>query len=118
MNIKPIKTEADYNEALAITSKLMDAKPRTPQMDKLEVMALLIERYEDEHYPIDDPDPIDYLKFIMESRGMTRKDLGEYMGGRGRVSEILNRRRGLSLNMIRVLHEKLGLSADLLIGRA
>jgi len=115
MDIKPIKTNNDYQAALAEIERLMDAEPNTPEGDKLEVLTTLVEAYEEKHYPIDPPDPIEAIIHEMESQGLTRKDLERYLGGRARVSEILNRKRSLSLQMIRNLQEGLGISAEILI---
>jgi HTH-type transcriptional regulator/antitoxin HigA len=115
MGIKPIKTESDYNEALAEIERLMGAELNTSEGDKLDVLTTLVEAYEEKHYPIDPPDPIEAIIHQMESQGITRKDLERYLGNRARVSEILNRKRSLSINMIRNLEEGLGISAEILI---
>jgi len=115
MEIRPIKTEKDYEEALAEIEQLFDATPETPDGDRLEVMMTLVEVYEDEHYNIPDPDPVEAINYYMESRGLTRKDLEPYIGTRARVSEVLNRKRPLTLRMIRRLNSELGISADVLI---
>jgi HTH-type transcriptional regulator/antitoxin HigA len=113
--IKPIRSEADYAEALSEVERLWGAPSGTLDGDRLDVLATLIDAYEDEHHPIDPPDPIEAIKFRMEQQGLTRKDLEAIIGTRTRVAEILNRRRGLSIAMIRRLHEKLGISAEILI---
>ena len=115
MNIRPIKTEADYQAALQEIDQLFDAEPGTEAGDHLEVLAALVEDYEERVYPIPNPDPIEAIKYFMESRGLERKDLEPFIGSRARVSEILNRRRPLTLNMIRQLSTGLGLPADILI---
>lgn len=115
MEIKPIKTEAEYRAALAEIERLFDAPDDTPEADRLEVIVLLVENYEATHYPISAPDPIDFLLYIMKSRGLVRKDLEPYIGSRGRVAEVLNRARPLSLAMIRLLAAGLKIRADLLI---
>jgi HTH-type transcriptional regulator/antitoxin HigA len=115
MELKPIKTKAEYKAALREIEALFDVPERTPEADKLEVLAMLVEKYEAEHYPITAPDPIDFLGYIMEARGLARKDLEPYIGSRGRVAEVLNRVRPLSLTMIRNLSEGLNLPADVLI---
>ncbi len=115
MGIKPIKTESDYKEALAEIERLMGAELNTSEGDKLDVLTTLVEAYEEKHYPIDPPDPIEAIIHQMESQGITRKDLERYLGNRARVSEILNRKRSLSINMIRNLEEGLGISAEILI---
>ena len=107
MNIKPIKTEEDYNTALKQIESLMDAKPNTPQMDELEVLTTLVESYEEQHYAIDAPDPIEAIKFRMEQEGLKQKDLVSIVGSKSRVSEILNKKRKLTIEMIRNLHKQL-----------
>ena len=113
--IRPIKTESDYDAALAEIGRLWGAKSGTVAGDRLDVLATLVEAYEKEHYPMEAPDPIEAIKFRMEQQGLTRKDLEAVIGTRTRVAEVLNGRRGLSINMIRQLHEKLGIPADVLI---
>jgi HTH-type transcriptional regulator/antitoxin HigA len=115
MDIKPVKTEADYEAALAEIDRLFNAEPGTPEGDRLEVLATLVEAYEDEHYALPLPDPIEAIAYYVESRGLTRQDLEPYLGSRARVSEILNRRRPLSLEMIRKLNAGLGIPAEVLI---
>jgi HTH-type transcriptional regulator/antitoxin HigA len=114
-NVGPIRTEADYEAALAEVARLWGAKSDTPEGDRLDVLATLISAYEDSHHPIDPPDPIAAIEFRMEQQNLTRKDLEGVLGTRTRVAEVLNRRRGLSISMIRRLHEKLGISAEVLI---
>ena len=113
--VKPIRSEADYEKALAEVERLWGARSGTPEGDRLDVLATLIDAYESAHHPIDPPDPIEAIKFRMEQQGLTRKDLEGILGTRTRVAEVLNRRRGLSINMIRRLHDKLGISAEVLI---
>jgi HTH-type transcriptional regulator/antitoxin HigA len=113
--IRPIKTEADYDAALARAGALMDAEEGTAEADELDVLATLIEAYEDKHYPMDLPDPIEAIKYRMEREGLTRKDLESMIGTRTRVAEVLNGKRNLSITMIRNLHAKLGISAEVLI---
>jgi HTH-type transcriptional regulator/antitoxin HigA len=115
VDVKPIRTEADYEVALAEVERLWGAKSGTPKGDRLDVLATLIDAWENEHYPIDPPDPIEAIKFRMEQQNLTRKDLEGILGTRTRVAEVLNRRRSLSINMIRRLHERLGISPDILI---
>ncbi len=115
MDIEPIKTESDYNEALAEIERLMDAELNTPDGDKLDVLSTLVEAYEEKHYPIGPPDPIEAILHQMESQGLTRADLETYLGSRARVSEILNRKRPMSLQMIRKLQDGLGISAEVLV---
>ena len=107
MTVKPIRNEKDYRQALARIESLMDASPGTDAYDTLEVLAALIENYEEKHYAIDIPDPIEAIKFRMEQEGLKQKDLVEIFGNKARVSEILNKKRKLTLDMIRNLHNKL-----------
>ncbi len=115
MKVKPIRSESDYDAALAEVEKLMDAESGTPRGDRLDVLVTLLEAYEEKHWRLEPPDPIDAIKFRMEQRGLTRRDLEKVLGSRSRVSEILNRKRPLTLEMIRRLHRKLGIPADSLI---
>lgn len=115
MEIQPIKTKADYKSALLDAEKLWDAKKGTPEGDKLDVLITLIEAWEDTHDPIGFPDPIEAIVFHMEQNGMTRKDLEPFIGPKQRVSDILNRKRPLSLKMIRKLSRGLGIPADVLV---
>ena len=118
MNIRPIKSEADYERTLARIAELMDAKRDTREGDELDVLTTLAEAYEARHFPIEPADPVDAILFRMEQQGLERKDLEPHLGSRQRVSEVLNRKRGLSLDMIRRLHEGLGIPLENLIGRA
>ena len=113
--VKPIRSKADYRRALAEIARLWGAKSGTSEGDRLDVLATLIDVYEAEHFPMDAPDPIEAIKFRMEQQGLTRKDLEPLLGTRTRVAEVLNRRRSLSIGMIRRLHERLGIPADVLI---
>lgn len=113
--LKPIRNDADYEAALADVERLWGAKSGTPKGDRLDILATLIDVYEEKHFPIDPPDPIEAIKFRMEQQGLTRKDLEPIFGTRNRTSEVLNGRRGLSIDMIRQLHAKLGISAEVLI---
>ena len=115
MRIRPIKTDADYRMALAEIERLMAASPGTPAGDRLEVLTTLVEHYELLHEPIEPPDPIEALIYHMESRSLMRRDLEPYLGSRARVAEVLNRKRALSIEMIRKLHAGLGISAEVLI---
>ena len=115
MTIKPIKTKKDYQAALGRLEEIFDTKPGTPQGDELEVLGILIDKYEQEHYPIGYPDPIEAIKFRMEQLGYTQNDLAKVVGLKSRASEILNRRRKLTLEMIRQLHQALGIPTDVLI---
>lgn len=118
MKISPIKTEKDYKAALKEIERLFNAKPNTPKGDKLDVLATLVREYEEHHYPVDFPDAVEALRYWIESRGLERKDLLLCMGTRARISEILNRKRDLSLNMIRKLHDELHIPAELLIKKS
>ncbi len=111
----PIKTETEYEAALAEIDRLMDAAEGSPEADRLEVLSILVEAYENQHYPIAPPHPLDAIKFRMEQAGMTRKELEPYIGSRARVAEVLNGVRPLSLTMIRRLHTGLGIPLDSLI---
>jgi HTH-type transcriptional regulator/antitoxin HigA len=113
--LKPIRTKADYEKALSEIERLWGAKSGSPEGDRLDVLATLIDAYENEHYPMDPPDPIEAIKFRMEQQGLSRKDLEPLIGTRTRVAEVLNRKRSLSIAMIRRLHSRLGISADVLI---
>jgi HTH-type transcriptional regulator/antitoxin HigA len=115
MEIKPIKTEADYEAALREIEVLFDVEPGTTEGDRLDVLTTLVEAYEEKHYDIPAPDPIEALNYYMESRGLTRRDLEPYVGSRARVSEVLNKKRPLTLRMIRKLHNGLDIPADVLI---
>jgi HTH-type transcriptional regulator / antitoxin HigA len=113
--VKPIRTAGDYEAALAEIEKLWGAKSGTPRGDRLDVLATLIDAYEAERFPMDPPDPIEAIKFRMQQQGLTRRDLEEIIGTRTRIAEVLNRKRGLSIGMIRRLHKRLGISAEVLI---
>ncbi len=118
MEIKPIKTEEDYETALSEVERLFDAVPDTAEGDRLDVLTTLLEVYEAKRYSIPSPDPVEAIKYWMESRGITRQDLEPLLGSRARVSEVFNYRRGLTLTMIRNLHNKLGIPAEALIRQA
>ena len=107
MNIRPIKTKYDYTNTLSQIESLMDAKPNTPQMDELEVLTILVEAYEEQHYKIEAPDPIEAIKFRMEQEGLKQKDFVAIVGSKSRVSKILNKKRKLTIEMIRNLHKQL-----------
>jgi len=112
MNIKPIKNEEDYTQSLSYIENLLDAQPNTPQMDELEVLTTLVEAYEEQHYRIEAPDPIEAIKFRMEQEGLKQKDLVTIVGSKSRVSEILNRKRKLTIEMIRNLHKQLHIPVE------
>ena len=118
MNIHPIESDSDYQEALAEIEVRFDAAPNSTEADRLEILATLVEAYEDRNFSIPAPDPIEAIKYFMESRGLTRKDLESFIGNRSRVSEILNRKRPLTLQMIRKLHRELGIPAEVLLSQA
>jgi HTH-type transcriptional regulator/antitoxin HigA len=113
--LKPIRTKADYEKALSEVEHLWGAKSGTRESNRLDVLATLIDAYEAEHYPMDPPDPVEAIKFRMEQQGLSRKDLEPLIGTRTRVAEVLNRKRSLSIGMIRRLHKHLGISAEVLI---
>ena len=115
MKPKVLKTEKEYEAALAHVETLMDAEPGSPEEEELEVFALLVEAYEEAHVPIDLPDPIEAIKFRMEQAGLTRKDMIPYLGSQSKVSEVLNRKRPLSRAMMRALHKGLGIPAEVLL---
>ena len=115
MDIQPIRKEADHETALAEIERLFDAAPNTPEIDHLDVLTTLVEVYEAQHHPIPEPDPVEAIKYYLESRGLARSDLEPYIGSRARVTEVLNRKRPLSLNMIRRLYAGLGIPAEVLV---
>jgi HTH-type transcriptional regulator/antitoxin HigA len=115
MNIRPIKTKADYRAALKEVEALMAAERDTPAGERLDVLVTLVEAYENKHYPLDLPDPVEAIRFRMEQKGMTPKDLVPMIGQINRVYEVLNRRRPLTLAMIQRLHSELGIPAESLI---
>lgn len=116
MKIRPIRSEADYDEALANIEQLWGSKPGTPRGDKLDVLLVLVDAYEAEHHPIDPPDPIEAIKFRVDQQNLSRKDLEPYIGSRGRVTEVINGTRPLTLPMIRRLHQGLHIPLESLIG--
>ncbi len=115
MDIRPIKTEQDYRTTISRVDKLWGAKKDTPEGDELDLLITLVESYEMKHYLIAPPDPIDAIKFRMEQMGMTSADMVKYLGSQSRVSEILNRKRGLTLGMIKSLYKDLKIPADILL---
>ncbi len=115
MNVKLIKSDADYQAALREIEQLFDARKGTSRGDRLEMLTTLVAAYEDNHFPIPLPDPIEAILYYLESRGLGRQELEKYIGSRARVSEVLNRKRPLTLKMIRNLHEGLGIPASILI---
>ena len=115
MHIKPIKTEADHRAALARIDELWEAEPNSPEGDELEVLVTLVDAYEETHFPIDVPDPIEAIRFRMEQQGLEDKDLIAFLGQRSRVTEVMNRKRGLSITMIRKLHDGLKIPLECLV---
>lgn len=113
--VRPVRTEADYEAALAEVDALMDAAPGSPEGDRLDVLVTLVQAYEARHHAVTPPDPVDAIRFRMEQRGLQPRDLEPYIGGRGRVSEVLGRKRGLTLPMIRRLAAGLALPAEVLV---
>jgi HTH-type transcriptional regulator / antitoxin HigA len=115
MELYPIKIEADYQAALKEIESLFDALPNTPEYDRLDLLSTLVEVYEKVHYPIEAPDPIEAILYYMDTRGLSRRDLEPCLGSRARVSEVLSRKRSLTLEMIRKLNQELGIPAEILI---
>lgn len=115
MKIKPVKSNRELNRVLKRIDELWGAKPNTPKGDELDILILLAEKYEDEHYAISTSDPIEAIKFLMDQNNLSRKDLEPYIGASGRVSEVLSRKRGLTLVMIKKLHEGLKIPYECLI---
>ena len=115
MDVKPIKDESDYDAALAEIADLMDARPNAPDGDRLDVLVTLVEAYEEKHWRVNPPDPIEAIKLRMRQRGLTRRDLEKVLGSKSRVSEVMNRKRPLTMEMIRRLHSKFGIPAESLI---
>jgi len=113
--VRPIRSHADHQAALVEMERLWGAKSGTTEGDRLDVLATLVDAYEAEQYPMDPPDPVDAILFRLESQGLNKRDLEPIIGGRGLVEDVLARRRSLSVPMIRKLHEKLGISTDVLI---
>ncbi|MCK4663162.1 MAG: helix-turn-helix domain-containing protein [Bacteroidales bacterium] len=115
MEIRPIKTEQDYNESIKRIEELWGAKKDSPEGDEFDLLCTLVESYEMKHYPIAPPDPVDAIKFRMEQMGMTKTDLAKYLGSQSRVSEVLNRKRQLTLKMIKSLYKGLKIPAEILL---
>jgi HTH-type transcriptional regulator/antitoxin HigA len=115
MNIKPIKTKRDYNEAIKRMEILWGAKSGTPDGDELDILATLVDNFEEIHFPIEAPDPIEAIKYLMEEKGIERKDLEKSLGNKSKVSEVLNRKRELSKRMIRSLHDTFGIPYEILM---
>ncbi len=115
MEIRPIKTEQDYNDSIKRIEELWGAKKDTPQGDELDLLVTLVESYEMKHYPIAPPDPVDAIKFRMEQMDMTKADMVKYLGSQSRVSEVLNRKRKLTLSMVKSLYKGLRIPAEILL---
>jgi HTH-type transcriptional regulator/antitoxin HigA len=115
MKIRPIRTEEDYRETLARVDELWDSPLGSPEGDELDVLATLVEAYEQEHYPMLPPDPVEAIKFRMEQMGLSKTDMAKYLGSKSRVSEVLSGRRKLSLNMVKSLYKNLGIPAESLL---
>jgi len=115
MKIRPIKTEADYQEAILRIETLWGSKRDTPEGDEFDLLVTLVESYEMKHFPIAPPDPIDAIKFRMEQMGMTKTDMAKYLGSQSRVTEVLNGKRKLTLKMVKSLYKELKISADVLL---
>jgi HTH-type transcriptional regulator/antitoxin HigA len=118
IKIRPIKNNCDYREALNEIDRVMDARPNTAEGDRLDVLVTLVVAWEEKHWPIDSPDPVEAILFAMEQRGLSRRDLEPFIGSRARVAEVLNHKRSLTLPMIRRLHDGLGIPAEVLIGES
>jgi HTH-type transcriptional regulator/antitoxin HigA len=114
-DLRPIRSEADYRDALCEVERLWGSRTGTPEGDRLDILATLIDAYEEQRYPVDRPDPIDAIRFRMEQQGLTRRDLQRLIGTRTRAADILSRKRSLTLPMVRRLHEQLGIPAEVLI---
>ena len=117
MTLKPIKTKKDYQDALVRLERIFDAKPGSTEGDELEILGILVDNYEKVHYPIEFPDPIEAVKFRMEQLGYNQSDLATIIGLKSRASEILNKKRKLTLDMIRNLHDALNIPTEVLIQR-
>jgi len=115
MNVKPIRTKKDLRQALSRIDEIIDAKRGAPEYDELEVLTILVEDYEDKHCPVPPPDPVEAIKFRMDQLGLKQADIAKLLGGKNRASEVLSRKRKLSLRMIRNLHRNLHIPSDVLI---
>lgn len=113
--IRPIRTKADHRKALHEIERLWEAKPGTPEHDRLEVLEMLVEAWEEKHVPIPPPDPVEAIRFRLDQLGLGQRDLARILGSRARASEVLSHRRGLSLQMIKRLHRALGIPGDILL---
>lgn len=115
MELRPIRTEADYQTALREIEQLFDAELNSAEGDRLDILTTLVEAYEKKHYPIEPPDPIEAILYYLETKGLSEQDLQSYLGNQGNALEILNRKQPLNLEIVRALHQSLGISADILI---
>lgn len=115
LELKPVKDKAQYREYLQIIDSLIDCEENSPEEEALELVSILVESYEMKHFPIEAPDPIEAIKIKMEEEGLMKKDLAQYFGSQSRVSEVLNRKRPLTLDMIRKIHRGMGISAKTLL---
>lgn len=115
MEIRAIKTDSDYKASLKRVDDLWESKPDTKEGDELEILITLIEAYEEKHHPIYPPDPVEAIKFYMDQMGLRKVDIAKYLGGKNRVTEVLQRKRKLSLKMIKTLHSELGIPAESLL---
>ena len=113
--IRPVKTNKDYENAMRLIDSLWDCPPKSKEADLLEVLTILVDEYEKKHFPIDNPDPVEAIKYRMEQLNLSQKDLAQYLGGENRVSEVLNRKRPLTLKMIRALYHNLHIPAEALL---
>ncbi len=115
LELQPIKNESDYRAALDEIERLFDAEPNTPEFNRLDILTTLVEAYEQRHYPIEAPDPIEAILYYLESRGLSWQDLDSAVGSQGQIIEVLNRKQELTLDMIRSLHQQFGIAAEILI---
>ena len=115
IEVKPIRTKKDYERTMKIIESLLDCPPKSKEAETLEVLSILADEYENKHFPIEAPDPIEAIKYRMEQLNLSQKDLAKYLGGENRVSEILNRKRPLTLKMIKALYQNLHIPADTLL---
>jgi HTH-type transcriptional regulator / antitoxin HigA len=115
LELQPIRNEADYRAALDEIERLFDVEPDTPEFDRLDILTTLVEAYEQRHYPIEAPDPIEAILYYLESRGLSWQDLESAVGSQGQIIDVLNRKQELSLEMIRRLHQQFGIAAEVLI---
>jgi HTH-type transcriptional regulator/antitoxin HigA len=116
MNLRPIRTKRDLTDALDRIDEIIDAKQGTPEYDELEILSILVETYEEKHYPVLPPDPVEAIKFRMDQMNLKQSDIAKYVGGKSRASEVLSHKRALSLRMIRNLHRHLHIPSDSLLG--